>query len=172
MPFWKKLNPSKAKLEKNNFEYLIREEKNKLFRIAFLYSRDKDDALEIVQETLFKAFRRKESLKEPQYFSTWITKILINTALDFINKRRRVQLFEKVEKPQEFKGITIEEKIDLIDAINRLKEPYKTVIILRYYKDFTIKQIAEILNCPEGTVKTNLHRGIGELKFELKEDIQ
>lgn len=172
MPFQKNFNTSKVKLENNNFEDLIREEKNKLFRIAFLYSRDNYDALEIVQETLFKAFKRKKSLKEPQYFSTWITKILINTALDFINKRYRLQLFEEIEKPQEFKGITVEEKIDLIGAINRLKEPYKTVIILRYYKDFAIKQIAETLNCPEGTVKTNLHRGIGELKFDLKEDIK
>nr|WP_188498669.1 sigma-70 family RNA polymerase sigma factor [Pullulanibacillus pueri] len=154
------------------FEELIRQEKNKLYRIAFLYLKDKNDALEIVQETLFKAFRGKETLKEPQYFSTWITKILINTALDFINQKNRVQLLETIEKSNDRESVSLEEKIDLVNAIQRLKEPYKSVIILRYYRDFTIKQIAETLHYPEGTVKSYLHRGMGELKVDLKEDIK
>nr|WP_239558814.1 sigma-70 family RNA polymerase sigma factor [Peribacillus deserti] len=54
--------------------------------------------------------------------------------------------------------------MDLIEAIERLEVQSKTVIILRYYRDLSIKQIAEILNCPEGTVKTRLHRAINQLK--------
>ncbi|MBM7693720.1 RNA polymerase sigma factor (sigma-70 family) [Peribacillus deserti] len=62
------------------------------------------------------------------------------------------------------RSLLIEEKMDLIEAIERLEVQSKTVIILRYYRDLSIKQIAEILNCPEGTVKTRLHRAINQLK--------
>jgi RNA polymerase sigma-70 factor, ECF subfamily len=62
----------------------------------------------------------------------------------------------------------IEERMDLVDAIARLEEKYKTVIILQYYNDLLIKEIAKILNCPEGTVKTNLHRAIQELRTFLE----
>lgn len=57
-----------------------------------------------------------------------------------------------------------EERLDLISAISNLDEKYKTVIILKFYKDLTVPDISEILQCPQGTVKTNLHRGINELK--------
>ncbi|WP_369809972.1 RNA polymerase sigma factor [Gracilibacillus caseinilyticus] len=51
-----------------------------------------------------------------------------------------------------------------------MQDQYKTVVILRYYQDFTVKQIAETLHCPEGTVKTHLHRAIKQLKMYLKEE--
>lgn len=59
-------------------------------------------------------------------------------------------------------------KIDLLKALNEIDEKYKTVLLLRYYQDYTIQQIAGILECPEGTVKTNINRGIAVLKEKLK----
>lgn len=59
-------------------------------------------------------------------------------------------------------------QIDLINALNEIDEKYKTVLLLRYYQDYTIPQIAVILECPEGTVKTNISRGIEVLKGKMK----
>jgi RNA polymerase sigma-70 factor, ECF subfamily len=166
----KKINKAK-KGNSKAFEELISEEKNKLFRVAFLYVKDEDLALDIVQETIYKAFVSIKQLKETQYFSTWITKILINTALDFIRKNNRLNIvpFSDIERFNLNHRINLVDKLDLVEAIERLEEQYKTVIVLRYYKDLTIKQISEALGCPEGTVKARLHRAINRLKSDLKE---
>jgi RNA polymerase sigma-70 factor, ECF subfamily len=169
MSFEKKIKKAK-KGNKQAFQDLIQEEKNKLYRMAFLYVKNENDALDILQETIYKAFISIQNLKEPNYFSTWLSKILINTSLDFIKKRNRVIPFEEVEQPKNHHQQKMEEKLDLMEAIKKLDAQYKSAIILRYYKDLTIKQIAEILECPEGTVKTNIHRGLQKLKTELGEE--
>ncbi|MEC0347872.1 sigma-70 family RNA polymerase sigma factor [Peribacillus frigoritolerans] len=169
MSFEKKIKKAKRGNE-HAFQELIQDEKNKLFRMAYLYVKNEDDALDIVQDTIYKAFVSIKQLKEPHYFSTWISRILINTALDFIKKNNRVFPFSDVDGIHEDQNLRIEEKLDLLEAIEQLEVQYKTVIIFRYYKDLSIKQIAEILNCPEGTVKTRLHRAINQLKSDLKEE--
>jgi RNA polymerase sigma-70 factor, ECF subfamily len=165
----KKIKKAKRGNEKA-FQELIQDEKNKLFRMAYLYVKNENDALDIVQDTIYKAFISIKQLKDPHYFSTWISRILINTALDFIKKNNRAIPFSDVDGFRNDQNLLIEEKLDLLDAIERLEVQYKTLIIFRYYKDLSIKQIAEILKCPEGTVKTRLHRAINQLKSDLKEE--
>lgn len=63
---------------------------------------------------------------------------------------------------------TSDEKLDLLDAIYRLNEKYKTVLLLKYYEDLTFEQIAEILGEPIGTVKSNGKRALAKIKKELK----
>ncbi|PLS15431.1 RNA polymerase subunit sigma-70 [Bacillus sp. M6-12] len=154
------------------FLEVINTENTKLYRIAYLYVKNESDALDIVQETVYKAYISINTLKQPSYFHTWLTRILINTAMDFLRKNNKVfpidqHSLERMESP---KSVNPEDKLVLLQAIESLEEKYKTVIILRYYKDLTVKQIAGLLECPEGTVKTNLHRAINKLKIEYKED--
>ncbi|WP_374055746.1 sigma-70 family RNA polymerase sigma factor [Rossellomorea sp. FM04394] len=164
----KKVKKAKRGDEKA-FQELIHQEKNKLYRMAYMYVKNENDALDIVQEAIYKAFISIKSLKNPQYFSTWLSRILINSALDFIKKNERIILTNEVDVLPKEQNLKIEEKMDLAGAIERLDVPYKTVIILRYYQDLTIKQIAEMLHCPEGTIKTRLHRAINLLKSDLRE---
>ncbi|WP_168413037.1 sigma-70 family RNA polymerase sigma factor [Bacillus salacetis] len=152
------------------FQELIEEEKNKLYRMAYLYVKNENDAIDIVHETIYKAYISIKKVKEPDYFSTWLSKILINTALDFIKKNKKVIPFEEVERLESSEDLHIAESLDLVDAIDRLEEKYKTVIILRYYKGLQVKEIADMLDCPEGTVKTNLHRAINKLRADLREE--
>ena len=153
------------------FIKLIHNEKEKLYRIAFLYVKNESDSLDIVQDTIYKAYISIGNLKDSSYFSTWLTRILINTALDYIKKNHKVIPIDQdsLERIVSSERLMLEDKIDLYTAIEGLAEKYKTVIILRYYQDLSIKQIAEFLECPEGTVKTNLHRAIKELKVKVKE---
>ncbi|MDF2053172.1 sigma-70 family RNA polymerase sigma factor (plasmid) [Priestia megaterium] len=169
MSIEKKVKKAKRGNEKA-FQELIELEKNKLFRIAYLYVKNEADALDIVQDTIYKAFISIKRLKDPSYFSTWISRILINTCLDFIKKNSRVMPIGIVNKKSHYESLPLEDKLDLVEAIERLEIQYKTVIIFRYYKDLSIKQIAEILECPEGTVKTRLHRAVHQLKLDLKEE--
>lgn len=142
---------------------LIEQEKIKLYKMAFLYMKNEDDALDVVQETVTKAFIHIKTLKEERYFSTWITRILINTALETIRKNQNIVPINNQIIENEIANHH-EERIDLVSAISQLEEKYKTVIILKYYQDLTVPVISEILQCPQGTVKSNLHRGIIELK--------
>jgi RNA polymerase sigma-70 factor, ECF subfamily len=153
------------------FQELIEAEKEKLYRMAYLYVKNESDAIDIVHETIYKAYISIKKLKETNYFSTWLTRILINTALDFIKKNQRVIPVEGLDQyGKNIERLHIEERMDLVDAIDQLEEKYKTVIILRYYNDLTIKEIAKILNYPEGTVKTNLHRAINQLRIYLRKE--
>lgn len=165
----KKINKAK-KGNKKAFQELIEEEKHKLYRMAYLYVKNEHDALDVVQETIMKAYSSINNLKEENYFSTWLTRILINTALDFIGKHNRVTYVDEFNQMESDDQGSIEEHMDLVQAIQKLGEPYRTVIILRYYQDFSIKEIAKTMDCPEGTVKTHIHRAIKLLKNDLRKE--
>ncbi len=162
----------KAKKGNNKaFQELIEEEKVKLYKMAYIYMKNEDDALEVFQETVYKAFISIKGLKDERYFSTWLTRILINTAVDLLNKKKRVIPMERDILENKVQSYTPRERnFDLLEAIHELDEKYKSVLVLRFYKDYSVKQIAEILDCPEGTVKTNIHRGIQRLREKMKED--
>lgn len=153
-------------------------EKVRLYKIAYVYVKNEENALEIFQETVYKAYVSIKDLKEEKYFSTWITRILINTAYEHLNKNKRVIPFENnaLERKLTNNGTVdsfvsqLVEESELLRYIKELDVKYKTVIILRFYKDYTIKQISSILECPEGTVKTNIHRAISILRDKMKED--
>lgn len=147
------------------FETLVKNESEKLYKTAFLYVRNKEDALDVLQETIYKAFVSIKQVKQPQYFHSWLTKILIRTAYDIISKRKKVVLDENIinNMPNE-PSTNIEDKLDTLNAITRLNKEYQTVIILFYYHDLTVYQISETMEKPENTIKTYLRRAKIELK--------
>lgn len=153
------------------FTYLISSKKEQLYRTAFAYVKNKEDALDIIQETVYKAYVSIDKLKEPKYFNTWITKILINTSITFMKKNNKIIYLEDelnyvidVENNQD-------EKLDLLHAIDKLEEKIKRVIILKYLNDLTISDVAKILEIPEGTAKTYLNKGLSKLKIHLGEEL-
>lgn len=150
--------------DKKAFLQLIEDDKEKLYRMAYLYVKNENDVLDIVQETITKAYSSIKNVKEERYFSTWLTKILINTALEFLRKQSMIIEIKEGLPEKQFPNMQIEEKLDLLNAIEQLEDKFKTVIILRYYRDLPVQEIAVFLNCPEGTVKSNLHRAIQKLK--------
>ncbi|MFD1019863.1 sigma-70 family RNA polymerase sigma factor [Thalassobacillus hwangdonensis] len=165
-----KLVKKAIKGDERAFEWLVREESDKLYRTAYLYVRNKDDALDIVQEAVCKAFLSIHQLKEPAYFSTWLTKILIRTAYDFIKKQKKIVLTgdDFLDQIAPSESVAKEDEMDLAHAIATLDYHYQTVIILFYYHDQSIQSISLTMDKPEGTIKTYLHRGKAELKRILE----
>ncbi|UOQ50399.1 sigma-70 family RNA polymerase sigma factor [Gracilibacillus caseinilyticus] len=150
------------------FETLVKKESEKLYKTAFLYVRNKEDALDVLQETIYKAFISIEQVKQPQFFNTWLTKILIRTAYDVIRKRKKVVFDEELMRNiSDDSSIDVEGKMDVLNAISGLSKNYQTVIILFYYHDCTIDEIAETMGKPANTIKTYLRRA----KMELKKSI-
>lgn len=150
------------------FETLVKNESERLYKTAFLYVRNKEDALDVLQETIYKAFISIEQVKQPQFFNTWLTKILIRTAYDVLRKRKKVVFDESLIRNVSDNHVRdVEGEMDVLNAITNLNKNYQTVIILYYYHDFTIHQIAETMEKPENTIKTYLRRA----KIALKKSI-
>ncbi|HDX9577818.1 TPA: sigma-70 family RNA polymerase sigma factor [Bacillus pseudomycoides] len=148
------------------FEQLISLHQDQLYRTAYMYVQNKEDALDIVQETVYKAYVSLEQLQKPNFFLTWLTRILIHNAYQVLNEKKKVQQLEDSRECRDLRNVAnrIEQNIDLQVAIGKLDENYQTVIILHYYYDLPINQIAWHMNVPEGTIKTYLHRARNSLK--------
>ncbi len=154
-----------------SFLELINEQSEKLYKIAYSYVKNEQMALDIMQETTYKAYMSIGKLKEPKYFNTWLIKILINESLSSLNKEKHLTHFNNDISEDRTDYISkSENKLDIILELDKIDKKYRDVITLKYFDDLTSKEIAEILEIPLGTVKTYLHRGISSLKKSMKEN--
>ena len=165
-----KLIKESMKGNKESFGILIKNNKEYLYKMAFLYVKDEQDALEVIHETVYRAFLNIEKLKKAKFFNTWITKILINVSIDFLKKKEKNEMLDESTPIRKEKcEISTEEKLDLYNAIDLLNDNYKTVIIMMYFNDMKIKDISKVMETPENTVKTYLRRAKQALGEILKE---
>ncbi len=155
--------------DEDSFLALINEKKGSMYRIAYSYVKNKHDALDIVQEAVYKAYISVAKLKNPENFNTWLIRIVINCAVDYLRKTKKIIYLEQenLEKAEENKNI--EQNMDLHAAIDNLDTKHKAVIILRYFEDMTLQDIAQVLEWPVNTVKTYLYRALKQLKIKLEE---
>lgn len=144
--------------------------KEYLYRMAFSWMKNEDVALDVVGECILKGFEKIHLLKEPAYFKTWITRILLNIAKDYLKKTIPMEQIGDLQIPEDESGISFEEKMDLYDALDHLSNQYREILTLKYFDDMKIKEIAEIMEMPEGSVKAYLSRAKKELREYLKED--
>lgn len=154
---------------KEAFEQLLCLEEEKLYYTALSYVEKKEDALDAIQEAACKAYLSINQLKQPEFFSTWLFRILIRECYCLLKKRQRIVPFEETEllKRLNHQPNELGNPIDLTEALHQLKPSYQTALILYYYHDLPIKQISEVMEMPIGTVKTYLHRGKKQLKEKL-----
>ncbi|MCY7433786.1 RNA polymerase sigma factor [Bacillus pumilus] len=160
------------KAQKGNvpaFEKLMLMYQERLYKTAFLYTRNKEDSLDAVQETVFKAFKHLSGLKEPAYFSSWLTRILIHTIFAMKKKQQDVVPFEQQHESVQ-RNDFLEDKLDLKHALDVLDEQYQIVIQLFYFQDYSISMISQQMGMPEGTVKTHLYRARKLLKQTLEKE--
>ncbi|MBP3702296.1 MAG: sigma-70 family RNA polymerase sigma factor [Lachnospiraceae bacterium] len=139
-----------------------------MYRIAFTYVQNEDDALDIVQESAYKAIKNSKSIKQERYMKTWILKIVINTSIDFLKKKKRELLKDNIEE-LDCEAVTDEYlDFDTIQALNVLNEKEKAVIILRFFEEKKLEEIAIILNSNLNTIKSLLYRSLKKLKIEIE----
>lgn len=138
----------------------------KYYRIAFSYVHNEADALDIVQEGAYKAIFHSEKLRKPEYADTWICRIIMNESVEYLRKNRANHV--ELEKCETGKEETYED-IDLRQAIDRLSDQERTVVVLRFFEDMSLEQIARAANENLSTVKSRLYRALGKLKLSLEE---
>ena len=144
----------------------IKENQEKLYRIAYTYTKNQEKALDVVQESIEKALKNIYQLKEKEYIKTWFYRILINECLQDIKKNKRIITCElqEIENKIDWNDNITTEGIDLYNYIQKLNEKVRIVIILRFFEDMKIEEIATITKTNVNTVKSRLYKGLKELK--------
>ena len=141
--------------------------RQRLYRTAYLYLGSEADALEAVDEAVYQALRALKKLRQPELLETWLTRILINTCHKELRRRRWVTGEESLPDsagPDAYDGLPLRE------AIRRLPEELRTVVILRYFAGYTLEETAQSLELPRGTVSTRQRRALQLLRLELGEE--
>ena len=122
----------------------------------------------MVQEAVIKAYTGRDRLRRPEYFKTWLTRILINECYTFLRRQKKYfPLEETVERgsvTQEAWAPVREEYLDLYRAMEEISEKDRLCIQLYYMEDYSVRQIAQILRVPEGTVKSRMRRARQQLR--------
>lgn len=159
----------KKDLEKIVIDYIL-ENKESCYRLAYSYVKNVDDALDIVQESTYKAVTSLNSLKEPKYIKTWFYRIIVNTSLDFLRKQKKVDIVSEEILDVYSHGVDdVYENIDLQRELDNLPPNYRIIVILRYFEDLKIEEIADILKENTNTVKTRLYSALKKLRISMKD---
>ena len=141
--------------------------RQRLYRTAYLYLGSEADALEAVDEAVYQALRALKKLRQPEYFETWLTRILLNECHRELRRRKRLAGEEALPEsagPDAYDGLPLRE------AVSRLPEELRQVVILRFFLDRTLSETAECLGVPVGTVSTRQRKALQLLRLELGEE--
>ncbi len=137
-----------------------------MYRLAYSYVRNEEDALDIVQESVYKAIKNAGKVQQEAYIRTWIWRIVMNTAVDLIRSRKNETGLE--EAGETGKEDTYQD-FDTLEALKILEPREKAVIVLRFFEDQKLEDIARTLQENTNTVKTILYRSLKKLRVELTE---
>ena len=148
--------------------YII-ENQNKFYRLAYSYVRNREDALDVVQNAVCSALEHYQTLRSQEAIRTWFYRILVNECLMIL--RNRKQTFTEDENLEEasYEEQGFERWDDLYDSIGRLEPDNQMIIKLRFLEELPLKEIAQIMEMNLSTVKAKLYRGLKWLKVNVPE---
>ena len=154
-------------MEHSEFAERIEAVKARLYRTAVLYLHSEDLALEAVDEAVYRALKARGKLRQPEFFETWVTRILINECHKELRRRRRE---ESLELLPESAGAEEYDSFPLREALRRLPAALREIIILRYFTGLTLQETAAVLGIPQGTAATRQRRALSLLRLDLSEE--
>lgn len=159
--------------DKDEFCKLIRKNENSMYHLAFSVVKNDADASDVISESILRAYKNYGFLKNSASFKTWILRIVHNTAVELIRKNSKIITADYVAEASD-SGIEDEiiNKHSLRTAVNSLKQPYRTVVILYYFETLSAAEISRITETNVATVKKQLSRARDILRNILKEDFK
>ncbi len=152
-------------------ETYIIENREAHYRLAYSYVKNKEDALDVLQEAIVKALQSAGRLQDARYLKTWYYRILINTSIDFLRKNgRMIAAGEEVVQHHLPETVQHGRDLDLAAAVEQLPAEERILIILRYFEDMKISEIAQVLEEKLSTTKARLYRVLKKLRLEIGEE--
>ena len=164
------------------FEHIVKKYEKKVYNLALRYLKNRDDALDLSQEVFIQVYKNLAQFRGDSRFSTWIYRVTYNKCVDMLRKTQKLRrnvvmstddenFFETRDRrasiEEDYEGR--ETLVTVMKIIDTLPSEQRDVVILRYIKDLSYSQIADVLEIAEGTVKSRLNRARLKIKEQLKE---
>lgn len=160
----------KAETHLDAIQSYLQNHQGDFYRLAYSYTKNRDDALDVVQEAIYKAIAKAHTLKDPRYLKTWFYRILVNESLTVIRKNKKYIYDETFLEHLSYEGDDIDQSICLYKAVQLLEPKLRTVIILRYFEDMKLDEIAAVTKRNLSTVKSQLYKSLDILKNLIGSD--
>lgn len=154
---------------KQLFEKFVMQNIDNIYRFAFTYTNNKEEAEDVVNESVIKALRSIGSLKKVEYIKSWFYKIVINTACTRYKSKYRELLVDFDDFGENILSWCEDDysEVTLKDLFKSLDEKYRSIVILKVCEDMTFRLIADVMNLSENTVKTRFYKALEILKADL-----
>ena len=157
--------------DKDSFARLIELNRQTMYKIARSFFSEPMDIDDSIAETVLLCWKNIGKLKRPEYFRTWLCRILINTCKDMISQRRDHISLDELPENMQPADSTARTEGDGFAALMELTDPrYRLVMLLYYGEGFKVSEISGLTGLPQGTVSSHLMRGRQQLAKRLKED--
>ena len=150
-------------MTEQEFALRAQDQRSRLYRTAFLSLGGEHAAVDAVDEAVYRAFRDRRKLRQPEFFETWLTRILINVCKDELRRRRREC---RICVPPEPEAAHVD-ALPLREAVRALPEELGSVIVLRYFPGLPLEETAAALEAPRGTVSPRQRRALELLRLDL-----
>ena len=152
-------------MTKEQFSAKILAMERSLYRVAKSLLRNDEDCADAIQNAILKAYGKLHTLKNEEYFKTWVTRIVINESYAILRANKRLVSYEEYMSDEQ---AAEEEYSPVFEEITKMKEKYRIPFVLHYVEGYTTAEIAKMLSLSEGAVKTQLFRARNQLKAQLK----
>ena len=148
----------------------IRDNQDKFYRLAYGYVHDRETALDMVQDAVIRALEKVIFLRNPEYMRTWFYRILVNVCLTHLKRNKgRLDVSQPEEMAEPVDRIDcLVEQIDLQKALAQLSPELRTIIMLRFWEDMQLQEIADVTGKKLSTVKAQLYKAIDQLRKEYE----
>ena len=150
----------------NEIGKIILENMQTLYRVAFSILRTEDEINDAISNTTVIVFEKIHTLKNEEYYKTWLTRILINECYKIYNQNKKIVYLETYDQEKLTYNDTYVDE-DIKNLVRKLDKDLKQIVILYYFEEFSVKEISKIIKIPEGTVKSRLSRARKELEKAL-----
>lgn len=156
--------------KKQLFEDYLMQNIDSAYRFAYTYAKNREDAEDIVNESVIKAIKSIHHLKMPEHIKPWFYKIIVNTALTYLKRKSKISYSDY----EDLNDIDATEddysELTLNSLIEKLDLKYKSIIVLRFLEDMSLSEISQTLGINENTVKTRLYNALKLLKVDMESD--
>ena len=156
---------------KKSFELLVIKYEKKVFGLIYRFTKDHETVAELAQETFLKAYRAIHNFKGRSSFYTWLRQIAINNSINYLNSRRDIVSLDAdnnaeayiIQEPQNYArpnpetyAVAQENIAAMRHALDTIPERFRSILLMREFEDMSYEEIAQVLDCPVGTVRSRL----------------